>query len=492
MRDSRHTSSSHTSAQSIVENLLAELKGVPLHAAQRLHQLSTAAEQEHRLDDALIFANAHLSVARDTNATQSIILALLTRGKLLFKTSQFENAIPDLREALHRSSNERSLPDVHRTHILYTACNLIGASLWKNGDRVSAALALKETTRLARARFGTGSAEVVKSLFDQVHLAIEMRRPKTELLDLIDRCVREPSSTPDRATRLTELGEALYMNCMWDTASYTLQIAARVSDIPHQKTRSLLALANIALFKSDIGNLHRFVDQAESFWMDVAPRPHIERHIASLRALAALHEGCEETYREQITKAQQQGELEELSIESRVQIQFVRAQVLRRSGLHEEARQEIEEASRILARGIVSPLTRCSMYLQQAFCEQVEGGYAESNTLIDAALEIARCELDNNVIIEARGRSLKAHNLYSIFTYSDTSLCGTNTTLNDSKENAETALRILNEHNIDHYSQKTLLRLLSGISNHLGLDAQQVSYDRRLAMLEAQYPDVSR
>jgi hypothetical protein len=279
---------------------------------------------------------------------------------------------------------------------------------------------------------------------------------------------------------------------MWDTASYTLQIAARVSDIPHQKTRSLLALANIALFKSDIGNLHRFVDQAESFWMDVAPRPHIERHIASLRALAALHEGCEETYREQITKAQQQGEIEELSIESRVQIQFVRAQVLRRSGLHEEARQEIEEASRILARGIVSPLTRCSMYLQQAFCEQVEGGYAESNTLIDAALEIARCELDNNVIIEARGRSLKAHNLYSIFTYSDTSLCGTNTTLNDSKENAETALRILNEHNIDHYSQKTLLRLLSGISNHLGLDAQQVSYDRRLAMLEAQYPDVSR
>jgi hypothetical protein len=134
------------------------------------------------------------------------------------------------------------------------------------------------------------------------------------------------------------------------------------------------------------------------------------------------------------------------------------------------------------------------MYLQQAFCEQVEGGYAESNTLIDAALEIARCELDNNVIIEARGRSLKAHNLFSIFTDStdsDASPCGTNTTLNDSKENAETALRILNEHNIDHYSQKTLLRLLSGISNHLGLDAQQVSYDRRLAMLEAQYPDVS-
>jgi hypothetical protein len=132
------------------------------------------------------------------------------------------------------------------------------------------------------------------------------------------------------------------------------------------------------------------------------------------------------------------------------------------------------------------------MFLQQAFCEQVEGNYSESNALIDAALGIARHELDNNLIIESRGRALKAHNLYSIFTYSDGCLSGTHTTLNDAKGNAETALRILNEHNIDHHTQKTLLRLLSGITNHLGLDAQQVSYDRRLALLEAQYPDTSR
>jgi tetratricopeptide (TPR) repeat protein len=226
--------------------------------------------------------------------------------------------------------------------------------------------------------------------------------------------------------------------------------------------------------------------------MDVAPRPHIERHIANLRALAALHEGCDETYRDQITKAQERGESEELSIEDRIQIQFVRAQVLRRSGLHDEARQEIEEAQRIVERAIVSPLTRCSMFLQQAFCEQVEGNYYESNSLIDAALLIAQRDLDNNVIIESRGRALKAHNLYSIFTYSDASLNGTNNTINDAKGNAETALRILNEHDIDHHTQKTLLRLLSGITNHLGLDAQQVTYDRRLAMLEAQYPDTSR
>lgn len=492
MRDTRQTSSSQSNAQPTIDKLLVELKGVPLHAAQRLHQLSVTAEQENRLDDALTFASAHLSVAREANSTQSVILALLTRGKLLFKTNQFVAAIPDLQEALRQSAADASLPAAHRAHILYTACNLMGASLWKQGHRVEAAVALNETTLLARRRFGAGSPEVIKALFDQAHLAIEMRRPEAELLCLIDNCVREPSSTHDRASRLTELGGALYENCWWDVASYTLQVAARISDNPLQRTQSLLSLANIALFKSDMGNVHRFVDQAESLWMDVAPRPHIERHIANLRALAALHDGCDETYREQITKAQERGESEDLSIEDRIQIQFVRAQVLRRSGLHDEARQEIEQARRIVERAIVSPLTRCSMFLQQAFCEQVEGNYSESNALIDAALGIARHDLDNNVIIESRGRALKAHNLYSIFTYSDGCLSGTHTTLNDAKGNAETALRILNEHNIDHHTQKTLLRLLSGITNHLGLDAQQVSYDRRLAMLEAQYPDTSR
>jgi hypothetical protein len=330
---------------------------------------------------------------------------------------------------------------------------------------------------------------VLKSLFDQAHLAIEMQRPEPELLALIDICVREPSSSPERASWLTELGEALYMNCMWDTASCALQVAARLSDNTLQRTQSLLALANIALFKSDVGNFHRFVDQAEILWMDVAPRTHIERHIANLRALAALLEGCEETYHDQITKAQQRGECEKISIEDRVQIQFVRAQVLGRSGLHLDARDEIEKARRIANRAIVSPLTRCSMFLQQAFCHQVEESYSESNFLIDAALDINRRELDTNMIIEARGRSLKASNLYSIFTDSDASFSGTTTILWNAWDNADRALRILDKHNIDHHTQMELLRLLSSVANHLGLNAQQASYDRRLEVLKAQYPD---
>ena len=491
MRESRDTSPSRSStAQPEVAKLLAELKQCPVAAARSLHELSVAAEKEGRFDDALTFVDAQLKVAREANATQTVVLALLTRGKLLFKTNRFADAILELRDALRYSAADASIPATHRTHILYTASNIIAASLWKQGDRLAASAALRETTELARTRFGAGSAEVVKALFDQAHLAIENRRPDSELFDLIDRCVREPGMNQHRATQLCEIGQALYMNCRWDAATYTLQIASEVSAHRLEKTQALLTLAHIACHRSDTKNLHRYVNEAESFWMDIAPRPHIERAVAQLRALAALQEGCAETYREQMFKAQLRSELEEPSIEDRIQIQFVRAQVLRRSGLHEEARHEIDEAQRIVQRAIVSPLTRCSMLFQQAFCEQVEGNHYESNILVDEALAIAHDELERNIILEARGRLLKAHNLYSIFTYSETFASEPNDALLGAKENAETALRILADQNLDPHNRKTLLRLLSGITNHLGLDAEAASYDRQLAMLEARHPEL--
>lgn len=491
MRESRDTSSSQPStAQPQVAKVLAELKQAPLAAAKSLHELSVAAEKEGRFGDALTFVDAELQVAREANATPTIVLALLTRGKLLFKTNRFADAIPELRDALRCSATDASIPAAHRAHILYTASNLIAASLWKQGDRLGASVALRETTHLARTRFGAGSPEVVRALFDEAHLAIENRRPDSELFELIDRCVQEHGVNQHRATQLCELGQALYMNCRWDAATYTLQIASEVSAHRLEKTQALLTLAHIACHRSDMKNLHRYVDEAESFWMDIAPRPPIERAIAHLRAIAALQEGCEETYREEMVKAQQRSELEEPTIEDRIQIQFVRAQVLRRSGLHDEARREIDEARRIIQRAIVSPLTRCSMLFQQAFCEQVEGNYHESNILVDKALAIAHDELERNVILEARGRSLKANNLYSIFTYSETSACAPSDSLLGAKENAETALRILADQNLDPHNRKILLRLLSGITNHLGLDAEAASYDRQLAMLEARHPEL--
>ena len=129
------------------------------------------------------------------------------------------------------------------------------------------------------------------------------------------------------------------------------------------------------------------------------------------------------------------------------------------------------------------------MLFQQAFCEQVEGNYHESNTLVDEALAIVHSELERNGILEARGRSLKSHNLYSIFTYSETSADDPSGSLLGAKKNAETALQILTEQNLDPHNRKILLRLLSGITNHLGLDAEAASYDRQLAMLEARHPE---
>jgi tetratricopeptide (TPR) repeat protein len=477
--------------QGIIRNLLCELREVPLHAAQQLHHLSAAAEREHRFEDALTFTNAELKLVQEVKAGPGIILVLLNRARLLFKTNQFSDAIPDLKDALIRSASENSLSPDHRAHICYTASNLIGASLWKQGDRANAAVALRETTRLARTRFGAGSPEVMKALSDEAFLAIEMRKPESELLSLLESCVREPSPTKQRGSCLSEIGHVLYINGLWDAAASALHIASDLCDDRVEKSESLLMLANIACFKSDMKSLHQFLNQAEELWMDVAPRPHLERHIANLRAQAALQEGCESTYREQILIAQQRGECEELTIEDQIQITFVRAQVLRRSGLYPQARQEIEEAQRLVKRAIVSPLSRCSILLQQAFCEQVEGNYIESNTLIDTALSIADSELDHNTILEARGRTLKAYNYYSLFTYNGPPPHGMSSALLEAKSNAETALRLLTEQNLDPHSRKILLRLLSGIAHHLELNAEQASYDRQLAILEARFPNTT-
>ena len=481
--------SPHNAPQRTIERVLADLKDRPLAAAQRLHELSLHAEKDNHFKDALAFTDAHLQVAKESNATQSVVLALLTRGKLLFKTSQFSEAITDLQNALQTSARDPSIPPPHRLHILYTASNLIAASLWRQGDRVAAATALSQTVRLARERFGSGSGEVVKALFEQAHLAIEMRAPESEILDRIDECLREPGTNRDRASRLSELAQALYQNCRWDAATHTLQVVSELSEERGERTQALLALANIACRRADTRGVHRYVDQAESLLMDVAPLPPVERHIAHLRAMAALQEGREESYREHIYKAQQRADSEELKIEDRIYIQFVRAQVLRRSGLHEQARHEIEEAQQIVRRAIVSPITQCSMLLQQGFCEQVEGNYHESNTLIDEALMIVRDDLDRNAILEARGRCLKAHNLYSLFTYGDTSGKAPTTIIREAKKNAEIALRLLSEEELDPYHQKTLLRLLCAIANHLGLDGELASYERLLTTLEARYPD---
>ena len=492
MRDPRDTFSSRPgSAQAKVAELLVDLKQVPLQAIQRFHQLSQMAEKKNLFEDALTFADAQLKVAKEANTPQGVVLALLTRGRLLFKTEQFPAAVSDLKEALLRSKDDTTLPPQQRMSIMYTACNLIGASLWKQGDRTAAAPALAQTTLLARQLFEAGNAQLVKALFDQAHLAIEMRQPQSEILSAIDACVREPGCKETRATLLLELGQSLYMNCMWDAAARTFQVVDKQSSDPVERSEALLSLAHIASFKSDMNNLHRFVDKAESLWMDVAPRPRIERHIAHLRAIAALHEGCEDTYRDQMYKAQQLGELEEPTIEDQIQIKFVHAQVLRRSGIHDGARQEVKEAHNIVQRAIVSPLARCSTLLQQAFCEQVEGNYTYSNELIDAAIAICRTELNNNTILEARGLTLKAHNLYTIFTYSETSCRQMSAPLLEAYEHAESALRILQEQGIDHHTQKNLLRLLSGITNDLGLEAAQGAYNQQLALLEDEYPDTS-
>jgi hypothetical protein len=461
-------------------------------AANRLYELSTKAEAAGHFTDALDLAAAHVAIAREMKTGPALLLGLLSRARLFFKTNQFEHAITDSREVLTSAARDRDLPAVHAAHIRYTASNLLGSALWRNRDFTAAERQLAETTALARTRFGAGSFEALKSLFDEAFLALEIKPREGALIGRVQEIIQEskhlPGTQPTLSTKALELGRALHHHGLWDAASYTLDWTAKIASSPVEKTEALLIIANIAAYKSDTRALLHYVQQAESLWMDVAPRPCLERNIARLRAIAALSEGREDSYREQIALAQAREEGEELSIEERIQLHFTRAEALRHAGCDELAKSEIEDAHLLVSRAVVSPLTRFNTFLQQGFCEYTQGNYRESNRFIDEALIIAKRELDHNRILEARARSLRAHNNYSIFTYSEERSPEGRRCLTNALQDSEVALKLLSEGDLDPHTRKVLLRLLSGVTEHLHMPWRNVEVNRELAMLEAQYP----
>ena len=287
------------------------------------------------------------------------------------------------------------------------------------------------------------------------------------------------------------LGAILYDHGIWDEASYTLDIAVTLSTNNIQKTDSLLTLANIASYKGDTKLLSKLVDQAAEIWMDVAPLPRIERYIAHLRGIAALCEGCNETYQEQIKLAQEVSADEELNLEERINVLFNRATYMRHEGREHEAQEQIEEAHRITRRGVTSALGRFNLYLQRGYCEHVDGRFAESNSLIDEALIIAKKELKENAVLTARALTLRAHNGYSLFAFSEQITPGAQRALRAALRDGDSALEILTGHELDPQGRKSLLRLLSGVATHLNLPTHQIRYDKELAIMNWQFPDKS-
>lgn len=482
-----------TTLAPLISRIIKESQGNPIVATGRLHELCTKAEAAGHYSDALVLASAHVAIANEVKNGPALLLGLLDRARISFKTNQFENAITDSREALNLVMRERSLPPTHAAHIQYTASNRLGAALWRNGDLNAAERQLTETTSLARTRFGAGSVEAIKSLFDQAFLALELKPKEATMMGRVREIIEEsrPVATSFSAQAL-ELGRALHHHGLWDAASYTLDWATKITTSPLEKTEALLTIANIAAYKSDTRALLHYVEQAESLWMDVAPRPCLERHIARLRAIAALSEGREDYYKEQIALAQAREEGEELSIEERIQLHFTRAEALRNSGCDDLAKAEVEDAHLLVRRAVVSPLTRFNTFLQQGFCEYSQGNYHDSNRFIDEALSIVKAELDHNRILEARARSLRAHNFYSIFTFSEDSSPAARMTLKNALQDGELALKLLNEGELDPHTRKVILRLLSGVTGHLEMPWRQIQVDRELALLEAQFPSDPR
>lgn len=496
MHESKERPSSQvTPVSPLISRILAEARIQPTLAAHKLHDLTAQAEQAGRFTEALQLASAHVDLARHLNASPSLILALISRARLNFKINQFEQAVTDSHEALNTVNRERGLPAAHTTHIRYTASNILGASLWRKGDLIAAERQLVDTTDFARTRFGAGSSEVIKSLFDQAFLATELQSKEALLIGRVKEIIQESRLRKEPiasvATQALELGRALHHHGLWDAASFTLDWAAQITTSPREKTEVLLTIANIAAYKSDTRALLHYVQKAEDLWMDVAPRPYLERHIANLRAIAAFTEGKEDAYREQIARAQLREEGEELSVEERIQLCFARAAGLRHAGFDEQAQSEVEDAYLLARRAIVSPLARFNTFLQHAFCEYTRGNFKESNKLINEALIILHQELDRNRILEARARALQAHNHYSIFSYSEHTASEARASLMSALQDGERALKLLTEGDLDPHSRKVILRLLSGVTWHLDQPWKQVHFDRQLALLEAEHPNTT-
>jgi len=483
---------STTTAAAVIARVLSSCGSTPVLAGAKLHELSALAERDGRLVEAIDYASVSVEIGRELEINLTTILGLLSRGRLLFKVALYDQAIADHREALTRAESDRSLPTAHLSHIRYIASSYLGASLWRSGDLSSAAQELTRTTTFARERFGMGSAEALKSLIELIFLGLETREPEGTLMNRIETLIREsrcgPEMPPTLSAQALELGRALHHHGLWDAASYTLDWTRSIASSSEQKTEALLALANIASYKSQTAAMLHFVQEAENLWWDVAPRPYLERHIANLRALAALDQGSIEAYQEHIARAQELDQNEDPSIEERIQLHFTRAQALRYSGLEHEAQAEVARAHALVNRALVNPLTRFNTFLQQGFCEHKQGKHFESNRLVDAALLIALHELDHNKVLEARARTLRALNHLALFASGDESSTSPTTFLTRALADGETALELLSQGGLDPYSRKVLLRLLQEVADHLGLAAKRSRYGRQLEILEAEYP----
>lgn len=480
--------------KTIIDSVLKEHRYTPLAAASTLQELALDAENAGRFAYALAFNAAQLEEAELYSSAPYAIHGHLTRGRLFLKIHQPDVASGHIERALKLSSLEKGVPLELRNRVCYAATRLMSDVFAHKGDLVKADDTLQRCADIATSLFGESSKERIQAMYDRTLLAVPLNLTAPALLQRIAICrteILKPShlSQGERAHMAHTLGTILYTQGMWDEACFTLDIAASLSTNNLQKTESLLTIATIASYKGDTTTLSKVVDRAAELWMDIAPLPRIERYIAHLRSIAAISEGCSVTYHEQIKLAQEVGPDEELNLEERINVLFARATHMRLEGLESEAQSQIEEAHRITRRGVTSALSRFNLYLQRGYCEHVDGRFAESNSLVDEALIIAKKELKANPILTARALTLRAHNGYALYTFNEGPNHGARKALQSALRDGDGALEILTSHDLDPQSRKSLLRLLSGVANHLDLPVQQIRYDKELALMNWKFPE---
>jgi len=494
-REQHQRRSPDNDPQAIIDGLVRGSAPNSLETLQALQTLCLEAEERNDLRSALCYnaAGSEFIEIAPPSFKSAEVTFQLTRGRLLFKNGQLTEAAEALRTALEVSAQTSFLSEEHRNLTCYQACHILAGIRHKQGSSSEAYRLLSMAHSFACKRFGEESLEAIGLLLEKAQTSIAASHCfKTFLIDshACKRAIlgRNQINNEQAGALALDLGSLYYECGVWDEASSLLQASVVLSSDTVRKTKALLTLAHISVHQTESSETSRYLDEAMSLWMDRAFPPHLDRHMANLRALVAQTEGDESKYLEYLQQACQKQPDEDISFEGQIELHCRRATFLRMKGFHEEAALEIEQAEMLVSRGIVSPAQRFKFALERGYVLYNEGNFDGSRENISRALAQIGESLQHNPILVARAHALRAYNNHALAEEaSDHSTASRHhkETLRD----GEAALKLLSSADAEHSLQKQLLRLLIGTCQATELQRPIPKLEAQLERVLFRFPD---
>jgi tetratricopeptide (TPR) repeat protein len=490
-----HNHQGNQDAQTVIDHLIRGSAPNSIDTLQSLQTLCLEAEAHNDLSAALLYNEAgseFIEIAPPSFKAAEITFQL-TKGRLLFKSGRLEEAADALRHALEVSAQMNFLSEDHRNLTCYQACHILAGVRHKQGNPAESHKLLSLAYSFGSKRFGVDSLEAIGALLEMAQSSASHTGTfKTFLADALSckRALLGPNQLTDEQTAAMalDLGSLVYEQGIWDEASVLLQASSELSKDILRKTKALLSLAHISFHQSETEEASRYLDEAMSLWMDRAFPPHLDRHMANLRALVAQAQGDESTYLQHLQQSCHVDPGEDLSFEALIDLHCRRATFLRLKGFQEEASLEISQAEMLVTRGMVSPLQRFKFHLEQSYVHFHDENFDTSIKYIDRALSELEDSGHRNPILLARAYALRAYNHHAQAQESSEPSVAQGFR-KQVLEDGERALKLLGPSDSEHSLQKQLLRLLIDTCQESRIKKPLPSLEARLGRILFRFPD---